>query len=299
MDEDLSAVTEGGKQNLFFREISDALTGAGFTVVRYHKRAYQCNLKIAADPAYTDSDEFQGFTDNWLRLFVDDAVDCVRHVHATRPDAGIYFLGHSQGCYVALQAAQQVSDIKGVALIGFYLFGMETAVMEQTVYRPMGYFRNLDTNHDGSLDADELAVDDPVAAKLRPQLPVVDSDGDGTISDVELKAGNLSNLLTIDLGLAAFTRQEATYPRQADILRDAEFKVIFLQGLWDNQTPAYNAKAVELTARHVWKKDNFRFIWFPELGHALDRRDGYQDLTYDTIDAEAKQTLAEQLREFF
>jgi pimeloyl-ACP methyl ester carboxylesterase len=299
MDEDLTAVTEGGKKNLWFKEISDALAGVGFTVVRYHKRTQQCNLKIAEDSAYIKSEEFQGFTANWLKLFVDDAVDCARYVQTTRPEAGIYFLGHSQGSYVALQAAHQLESIRGVALIGFYLFGVETALMEQTVYRPMGHFRNLDVNGDDTLDADELAVEDPVAAQLRPQVPVVDSDGDGTISDVELKAGNLSNLLVIDLGLAAFTRQEATYPRQADILRDAEFKVIFLQGLWDNQTPAYHAKAVELAARHVWKKENFRFTWFPELGHALDRRDSYEDITYDTIDDDAKQQLARQLQEFF
>lgn len=299
MDEDLSAVTEGGKRNLFFKEISDSLTGVGFTVVRYHKRTYQCNLKIAADPGFAESETFQGFADIWLRLFVDDAVDCVRFVRETRPDADVYFLGHSQGCYVALQAAHQVPDVKGVALIGFYLSGMETAVLEQTVYRPLGYFRNLDGDGDDTLSADELAVDDPIAAQLRPQVPVVDQDGDGSISEVEFKAGNLSNLLILDLGLASFTRQEATYPRQADILRDAEFKTVFLQGLLDNQTPAYHARAVELAARHVWKKDNFRFTYFPGLGHALDRRDSYEDLTFDTIDAEAKQTLASQLRDFF
>ncbi len=299
MDEDLSLATEGGKQNLFFKEISDALVDVGFTVVRYHKRTYQCNLKIAEDPRFAESETFQSYATNWLKYFVDDAIDCVRHMQDTRPEAEICLLGHSQGCYVGLQAAHQVSEIKGVALVGFALAGMETLVLEQVVYRAMGHFRNLDANADKTLDADELAVDDPVAAALRPQIPVIDQDGDGTISDIEFKAGNLSNLVIADMGLAAFTRQEATYPRLADILRDAQFKVIFLQGLWDNQTPAYNAKAVELAARHVWMKENFRFTYFPELGHALDRRDNYEDVIYDTIHPEAKETLADQLREFF
>ena len=46
-------------------------------------------------------------------------------------------------------------------------------------------------------------------------------------------------------------------------------------------------------------KENFRFTYFPELGHALDRRDNYEDVIYDTIDPDAKQTLANQLSEFF
>ena len=65
---------------------------------------------------------------------------------------------------------------------------------------------------------------------MRPQIPVIDQDGDGAISEDEFKAGNLSNLMIVNLGLAVITRQEAVYPRQVDILRDAEFKVLFLQG---------------------------------------------------------------------
>ena len=299
MDEDLSAATEGGKQNLFFKEISDVLVDVGFTVVRYHKRSFQSRLSIGEDPTFVQSEVFQGYSENPLKYFVDDAVDCVRHIQGTIPEAEIHLLGHSQGCYVGLQAAHQIPEIKGVALVGFYLSGMETAVLEQIVYRPMGQFRELDTDGNNSLDVDELSVDGPVPAQLRPQMPVIDLDGNGEMSFAELKAGNLSNLLIRDMGLAVMTRQEANYPRTADILKDAEFKVIFLQGMWDNQTPAYHAKAVELTNRHVWMKDTFRFTYFPELGHALDRRDRYEDIIFDTIDPDAKQTLADQLHEFF
>jgi hypothetical protein len=192
-----------------------------------------------------------------------------------------------------------VEAIKGVALIGFAVSSTETLVLEQTVYRPLSLFRRLDTNGDDRLDATELAVDDPVAATIRPQMPVIDLDADQSLSVMELQAGNLSNLLIRDMGLAVLTRQEATYPRVAEILKDARFQVIFLQGLWDNQTPAYNTKAVELTNRHVWKKDNIHFTYFPQLGHALDHRGSYDDLKFDTIDPEAKRTVAEQLQKLF
>lgn len=299
MDENLTAVTQDGKQNLFFKEVSGALTGAGFTVLRYHKRSYQVGLKVTAEPAYKQSDEFKAFEANPLKYFVDDAVACVNYARTTWPDADIGLLGHSQGSYIALQVANQVEHIKGVALIGFAVSSTETLVLEQIVYRPMSLIRRLDTNRDDNLDAAELAVDDPIAATIRPQMPVIDLDADQSVSVMELQAGNLSNLLIRDMGLAAVTRQEATYPRVAEILKNAKCQVVFLQGLWDNQTPAYYTKAVELTNRHVWKKDNLHFTYFPQLGHALDRRDSYDDLIYDTIDADAKRTIAEQLQKLF
>ena len=93
--------------------------------------------------------------------------------------------------------------------------------------------------------------------------------------------------------------QEASAPRSADILRDTTIKVAFFQGLLDNQTPAYNAKSVELVAKQVWRKSNFRFTYFPGLGHALDARDDYEDIKYDTIDPDAKATLVKELTNFF
>jgi pimeloyl-ACP methyl ester carboxylesterase len=239
MDENLTAVTRDGKRNLFFKEVSDALAGVGFTVIRYHKRSYQVGLKITADPAYRDSEECKAFEANPLKYFVDDAVACIHYARTTWPDAEVGLLGHSQGSYIALQAAHRVEHVKCVALIGFAVSSTETLVLEQTVYRPMSLFRRLDTNGDDALDAAELAVDDPVAATIRPQMPVIDLDADQSLSVMELQAGNLSNLLIRDMGLAVVTRQEATYPRLADILKDAKFQVAFLQGLWDNQTPAY------------------------------------------------------------
>ena len=96
-----------------------------------------------------------------------------------------------------------------------------------------------------------------------------------------------------------FRAQEARYPRVAEILKSAKFKVAFFQGMLDNQTPAYHAMAMELLLTQLGKTDNKRFHYFPELGHALDRREDYSDVTYNTIDAEALNTLSEELDAFF
>lgn len=298
MDADLTAVTRDGKKNLLFVELSEALADAGFGVVRYHKRSHQMRIRAAADPAFAQSDIVQHTTANPLKWFVDDAKACVRFVQERYPEAGVYLLGHSQGASIALRVIHEMEDVQGVALVAFALGSTDLLVFEQTVYRPLGLFRKLDTDGDGRLVTDEMPVTDPIGASLRAQMGVIDLDGDGALDQMEMQAGNLSNLLIRDIA-APVRVEEANAPRPADILRDTDVKVAFFQGLLDNQTPAYNAKAVELVAKHLWRKTNFRFTYFPGLGHALDARDDYDDLKYDTIDPEAKARLVGELAEFF
>lgn len=90
---------------------------------------------------------------------------------------------------------------------------------------------------------------------------------------------------------------ERRYPWITNILKEGSFKVVLFLGMLDNQAPAYNAK--ELAAKTVWKKFSFRFHYFDELGHALDHRSGYNDLTYGVLDPEARKKLAVELAEFF
>jgi pimeloyl-ACP methyl ester carboxylesterase len=296
MDQDLTVVTKQRKKNLFFLELSRSLTDAGFAVVRYNKRGYQLLLKLGQDPAFRESQIVKASNANPLKLYVEDARDCARFAANKFPMAKLFLLGHSQGTYVSLQVARQTPAVKGVGLIGFAQWSTEVLVFEQTVYRALGTFDQLDQNRDDLLDADELKAE--AAAGLRSQLALLDLDHNQAISRTELKAGSLSNLMSTDI-FGAFRKQEAEYPRSSDILRSAKFKVLFFQGLWDNQTPAYHAKAVELLNRNVWKKDNLHFHYFPGLGHALDKRSSYYDLEFDTIAPDALETLTREMDRTF
>jgi len=298
MDSDLTRVTKEGKTNLFFVDVSRSLTQAGFATVRYNKRSYQTNKKLGAEPAFQYDGVYTAFAANPLKYFVEDAQDAVRYVEERFPGAEIYLLGHSQGAYIALQVASVMPQVRGVALIGYALSTTDTLVLEQTVYRPQKLFTDLDTNGDDNLNTDELSVGTAISASLLRQIPIIDLDGDGMVSLMEFRAGNLSNLFMRDL-VGVIREQEGRYPRTAEILAASEFKVAFFQGLWDNQTPAYNAKAVDLLVRHVWRKDNFSFNFFPGLGHALDKRAAYDDLTYDVISPEANREMAQTLDSFF
>jgi len=299
MDVDLTPVTKGRVENKYFVALSEALAEAGFTVVRYNKRSFQVGVSARADNAFLQSETFRAFSENPLKCFVEDAVDAVAFLREKFPDAEIGLLGHSQGTYVALQVAHQRDDVKVVGLIGFTLSSMEQLIFEQTLYRPLRGVRRLDKNGDDRVDDEELAAPGPVAGALRMQKRLLDRDGDGAVSFQEVMGGNLSNTFLRDLGLGVFKAQEAAYPRLQDILKEAEYEVVFFQGLLDNQTPAYSAMAAEIVAKQVWNRDNFRFVYFPGLGHALDPREDYDELEYGRLDPDAKAKMIEVLTEVF
>lgn len=298
MDVDLTQVTKGNRKNLVFKEIGEALAGKGFAVVRYNKRNYQLASDGREDPEFLKSDTVKQFSQNPLKFFVDDVLAAVKFSQSTCPEATIYLLGHSEGTYVSLQAARQSDEIAGVALIGFAEYSTSRLAFEQTVYRPLYDFQELDLNRDYSIDEEELQSESPLAQSLLQSLPLLDRDQDKAISQAEYQAANFANLLVQDI-FKPFREQEAKYPRVAEILKSADFKVAFFQGMLDNQTPAYHTMAFDLLLNQLGKADKMKFHYFPGLGHALDKRESYQDLTYDTIDSDALGKLADELSQFF
>lgn len=298
MDQDLSPITKNQKPNLFFKELSDSLTDSGFHVFRYNKRNFQLQSQIQKDPNVAKGPFAQAYRGNPMRFLVSDVLDAVHYCQDLHPQANIHLIGHSEGVYVALQAAHQEKAIKGVGLIGFSIYNTDMLVFEQTVYRPLGDFHLLDSDQNQRLDQTELSKESPMAAALSKSLKQLDHNGDGQLSMPEYMAAHFSNLLVIDQ--FSYTRQqEAQYPRIAEILKEASFKVAIFQGLLDNQTPAYHAMAMEMLLKQTGKIQNKRFHYFPDLGHALDKRKNYYDLTYDTIASSAKVKLVEVLDSFF
>lgn len=215
------------------------------------------------------------------------------------PKAKLYLLGHSEGTYVGLQAVHERGGVSGVALIGLAAAPVQCLVMEQTIYRPLQLVADLDLDHDGSLDGKELAAPGGVAAALKAQLVLLDLDGDGRISILEIKAGNFSNLVLKPLIDSTVPVYEATHPTIARIVSEATYPICFFQGLLDNQTPAYQTKAFELVNKAVWKKPNLTFQYFENLGHALDPRDRYDDIEFRPMDPKARAQLADRLDRLF
>lgn len=300
MDADLTAVTREQKPNLFFRTLGARLARQGFAVFRYNKRNFQLTkYSTSGNPGPAEIEQLtEAYRENPLKFHVADVLAAVDAAESRFPDAQIFLLGHSEGTYVALQAARQSYDVQGVALIGFAEYSTSTLAFEQAVYRPMAEFRGLDSDHDGRLDSEELSAESTLAASLSASLSTVDQDADQAISLDEFKAANFANLLVSDV-FAAFRRQEGLYPRSSDIIRDADYPVLIFQGMLDNQTPAYHALALQLLLRQLDADADVHFCFFEGLGHALDPREGYSDLQFDVIDEDALETVANSMDAHF
>lgn len=300
MDEDLTEISAPGVKNLFFADISKAFVEAGFTVVRYNKRSFEMGIKIRANKDFIKSKVYKKYEKNVLKHFVEDARHYAKWAQNRFPKARIYFLGHSQGASVALWAANETPEVDGVALIGFAPQSLDTLLFVQTVYRPLWIFESFDKNKDSQLDKNEFKGKNDFQKSLLSQMPIIDLDKDGKLQKSEFMAGNLSNVfLDMDPFLKSFRADILSYPTQAEIIKNSKFKIAFFQGELDNQTPSYNAKAVQLLNNIVWKKNNLFFHFFPGLGHALDKRKDFNDLIFHKINSAALKKMTSELDVFW
>lgn len=295
MREDLSAVSAPGTKNYFFTDLSGVLAEKGFAVIRYNKRAYQINEEVRKDKAFLKTSAFRKYSQRILDATIKDAEVFTRFALKTFPKAKVYLIGHSEGAYVGLQVADANKRVAGLALIGFSAQGREMLVFEQVVQRPLAIFDPLDTDRNGSLTAEELKKEDPYAKSLAGQMKIIDLDGNGILERAEFMGANLSNILLDTPNAMEWRQQEAERKKPANIIRDSPLDIYFFQGELDNQTPAYNAKAVQLANAMSWKKNNLHFSFFEGLGHALDKRTGYLDMVFKPADKQALQKLASDL----
>ena len=299
MDSDLT-IAGTGKKILVFKELSGALVGKGFTVIRYDKRGYVWKKAIMKDAKVLKSNKFKAAGKHPLKDLVGDVKAWVKYAKKRFKNAKLHLLGHSQGTFIALQVARMIPEVKGVALIGFMGHSIDLHTFEQIVYRSLGDFDGLDADRNGSVSKDELAKGGQKGAALIPQMPALDFDNDGSLSRMEFKAAMHVGLMQFKLPME-YIRDEASYPRVEHVIAKAKFKVAFFQGLWDNQTPPETVIAIKLAAEHHWKlaKDRIQFNFYPKLGHALDLRTSYHSVTFAPMDAKAKADLADKLNKFF
>jgi pimeloyl-ACP methyl ester carboxylesterase len=226
-------------------------------------------------------------------------VSFANYAHQEFPNAEVHFLGHSEGTVVALNAATRLPKlVKGVVLIGFYSESVFSLVWDQVVNRPVRLFQELDVNHDDFLSSEEMKAESPVAKSIQQQMSVLDLNRDGKLSLNEFKAGNYVNLVMKDVFLPAYAHDEANLPRPASLVKDAKSKILFLQGEYDNQTPSYFTKAIELSNNLQWKKPQLKFVYFAKAGHALDPRESVDDIYYKVLPAETLTRIGTEVADF-
>lgn len=296
MDADVSDITKNKEKNLLFKSYSGAFANKGFATFRYNKRAFELvskyigELKKGARPQPILDHEQHPLED-----YVKDGVEAVKFVRTKLPKAKIYLFGHSEGTQVSLNILNRESEVAGVILLGFYNEGISTALLEQSIYRNIGLFRTLDKNKDSVLDKNEYSKKNELGSAIRSQLKSLDLNGDKKVSLDEFNAGNYSRIiLENNPAMRGYLKDQANLPKPTDIIAKTDRKVMFIHGEWDNQTPIYQVKAVELVNNEVWKKKNIKFLYFSKTGHALDKRDSYEDVMYKVPDAENLSKMVEE-----
>ncbi|HWU42739.1 MAG TPA: acyl-CoA thioester hydrolase/BAAT C-terminal domain-containing protein, partial [Bdellovibrio sp.] len=121
----------------------------------------------------------------------------------------------------------------------------------------------------------------------------------GKVSLSEFKAGNYLNLVAKEeIPSVNYRSDEASLPRKSDLIEKAKYKILFLQGEWDNQTPAYFTQSIEMANINKWKKTDLKFVYFPKAGHELDPRDSYNDIFSRKIPSETLKKISEEIKGF-
>lgn len=304
MDLNLTSVAKNKVKILWLKDVSDALASRGFAVVRYHKRHYYVKSlidKIKAEkrkPTEEEARLIRRSDENSLRDIVEDCKSFAEAAKKRFPKAKIHLFGGSEGTHVALWAAHELKWISGVALVGFYAGPLEVAMFEQGLARDSQYFVDLDQDRDEVLTKEELKKGGEAGISLLWKFAEFDADGDGRIAIGEFRSRCLEVLMETAESMKSYREQEAKYPSMLSVLWEASCKVLFFQGMWDNQTPVYNVLWAERLAKKG-KKDNFAFHYFPKLGHCLDPRDSYYDRAYRPIDPEALKKVAAEMDQSF
>lgn len=65
LDVDLGPVTvPSGSQNLYFKDLAEALRRKGFATIRYDKRSYEFKVRIEKDPKFKESKQLKRYSEH-------------------------------------------------------------------------------------------------------------------------------------------------------------------------------------------------------------------------------------------
>lgn len=301
MDGTFKAASENKKGVFLYKKLAQSLGKGNCAAIRYNKRSFEWRGKILKDRSVLKSPEFIKAQKTPLSDLVKDTEAFAKYAQKRFPNAGVYLLGHSQGTFIGLQVAHKNKFIKGVGVIGMMASTLGTLSFEQYIYRPLVKLQSFDKDHDSALSMKELAGTDPLSAALKMQFKILDVNKDQLLSFEELKAANFTNFMGIMSNdvVRRLIAEEMTYPAVDKILAKASFKVGFFQGEWDNQTPTYQVRAIELLNQFKWRNKELKFWYFKKLGHDLGMKKDYSDVSYRDIDKKAHEAILEAFKSFF
>jgi dienelactone hydrolase len=218
--------------NLPFRDLGWGLGSRGVATLRFDKRTFAHQAKMAAHPDDVDIDQ----------EYVEDACAAVALLAKTEgvDPKRIFVLGHSQGGQMVPRIAQRCPEVAGVIGLAASIRALEDVVIEQTEYI-LSLHGPIDAAGRAKLDelrAIAKRVKDP---RLSPSTPARDIMG--------LPARYWLSLRAYDAGKAG-----AAIPQP----------MLMLQGGRDYQVTTTD---FDLWKRALGRKKNVAFKLYPDLNH--------------------------------
>lgn len=261
-----------------FALVSERLTAAGFTVVRYDKRHVE-NGRVDR-PKYTADEDLPTFAED-----LEAVLDSVALDHRV-DDERLFLLGFDEGAHVAAAVAAERPTA------GLVLWGATASTWEERYERwwreqTLGYLERF--AYRGRLDgmllarALQAAASEPVVSTARVlavsytregrvvQLsPLVDRDRDGILSlddDVEPAIPGLVTFAFGPIGPFRHLTAERSLPPIQTQLPKIDSPVLLLQGEEDAHTTPADAVALEEAAIAAGRQPDVLLV--PEVGHTL------------------------------
>ncbi|MBI4678189.1 MAG: alpha/beta fold hydrolase [Elusimicrobia bacterium] len=293
------SMTADGKPGRLYKQLADALTEAGFVVLRYHKRGV-LGWDEREQASVVDAEVFGGLE---VEDLVADAAAAVRFLRTLPGEAGrkVLLVGHSEGTALAPLAAAR-ERVDGLVLMGAMARRLDAVRHDSVVEKRLEWARDaLDQDRDGLLGMEELVPQraDPftkgVFFDLFDRFPWIDADGDSRVSMAELRAEFERTLENDDWADTPWYLSHLRMEPNSATLPSFRGPILIMQGERDSQTPLSEARLLDEAIRASGHPDH-TILTFPGLGHAFSPEKDCWKPTLGPMDGKALQALADWAR---
>lgn len=256
--------TTDGKTGHFLEDISDALSRAGFIVLRYNKRGVT-GMDDHGRPL-PDEDTYLNIPAERL---ADDGAAAVRFLRrgrsARRP---VILLGHSEGTRISPMIAERV-PVQGLILLGAMGRRLDALMRYQMIDRDFAAIQQYDTDHDGYLSQQEAMISIGVFLLYTG----VDGHKSGRVS-MDAIHKNLEERFErypqSEQGRSVWYQSQIALPPNAEALPRYAGPILICQGDADDFTPVGEARLLGDALRDAGHQD-YEVKIFPGLGHDFSK----------------------------
>jgi len=252
------------KTGHFLEDISDALSKAGYIVLRYDKRGVT-GMDEHGRPL-PDEDTYLNIPPERL---ADDGAAAVRFLRggrsARRP---VILLGHSEGTRISPMIAERV-PVQGLVLLGAMGRRLDALMRYQTIDRDFAQIRQYDTDHDGYLSQQEAMVSIGVFLLY---AGVAGKSHDPISMDAIRKhlEERFERYPQSEQGRSLWYRSQVALPANTEALPRYSGPILICQGDDDDFTPVSEARLLGDALRDAGHQD-YEVKIFPGLGHDFSK----------------------------